>query len=208
MVQHVLLTMVAPPFLVLAAPLPTLLRGLPRHLRRRVHRARHVDGIHSVLQAAQRPVVVWLLHVAALWIWHSATLYEGALRYPFVHALEHLSFIGTGLLFWHAVLSRRRSASAGTGLLLLFTMALQGVILSALLTFASTPWYDAYTRTSTWGLDPLTDQQLAGVIMWIPGGLIYLSVALTLLVGAIHQEDHGAPGLPAPTEPASATSRP
>ena len=73
--------------------------------------------------------------------------------------------------------------SGGLGVLLVFAMAMQSVFLSALLTFARTPWYSGYaTTTAPFGLDPLTDQRLAGVIMWIPAGGIYLVVALALLV--------------------------
>lgn len=72
-------------------------------------------------------------------------------------------------------------------------MSMQSVLLSLLLTFAQAPWYSGYAETTTpWGLDPLTDQQLAGVIMWIPAGLIYLAVALTLMatwIRAAERED-------------------
>lgn len=194
MVQHVLLVIVAAPLLALGAPLTTVLRAMPVAVGRKVERARRVLGMRVLLQAMQRPVVAWLLHVGALWVWHSAVLYDAAVRHPLVHGFEHLSFIVTGVLFWHAVVGgRRRTVSAGTGLILVFTMALQGVVLSALLTFATVPWYRAYTTTRTWGLDPLTDQQLAGVIMWIPGGLIYLGAALALLAAWLREADHADP---------------
>jgi putative membrane protein len=67
-----------------------------------------------------------------------------------------------------------------------FATAMQSVLLSVLLTFARTPWCSGYaTTTAPWGLDPLTDQQLAEAIMWIPAGGIYLVVALALLVAWI-----------------------
>ncbi len=195
MVQHVMLTMVAAPLLALGSPLATILMGMPRGLRQFASELPRVVVLRSVLQPMRRPIVAWVLHVAALWVWHSAVLYDAAVRHPLIHAVEHLSFIATGILFWHTVLGgRRRAVSAGTGLMLVFTMALQGVLLSALLTFASTPWYGAYTMTRKWGLDPLTDQQLAGVIMWIPGGLIYLGAALGLLAAWIREGDRPGPG--------------
>jgi len=170
MVQHVVLTTVAAPLLALGAPFRA-----------------HGGGLGQVIQ---RPVVAWLLHVGALWGWHSAALYDAALRHPLLHALEHLSFIVTAVLFWRAALGGLRSAaSAGTGLVLVFTMALQGVLLSALLTFARAPWYRSYTTTRDWGLDPLTDQQLAGVVMWVPGGLVHLGAALALLAAWLHEGD-------------------
>ena len=100
-----------------------------------------------------------------------------------MHVAEHASFVLTGLLFWQVVLGARGAVSNGLGILLVFTMAMQSVFLSALLTFASSPWYAGYqSTTATWNLEPLADQQLAGVIMWIPAGLVYLGVALALLV--------------------------
>jgi putative membrane protein len=102
-----------------------------------------------------------------------------------LHLLEHASFLVTAVLFWHLVVGVRGAArvSNGLGVLLVFAMAMQSVFLSILLTFARTPWYSGYaTTTAPWGLDPLTDQQLAGVLMWIPAGGIYLAAALVLLV--------------------------
>jgi putative membrane protein len=131
---------------------------------------------------------VWLLSVGVLWFWHAAAPYDAALDSDPLHLLEHASFLVTAVLFWHVVVGVRGAArvSNGLGVLLVFTMAMQSVFLSVLLTFARTPWYSGYaTTTAPWGLDPLTDQQLAGVLMWIPAGGIYLMVALALLVSWI-----------------------
>ena len=87
------------------------------------------------------------------------------------------------MLFWGVVLGGRAAGrvSNGFGVLLVFAMAMQSVILSMLLTFASSPWYSGYADTTRpWQLDPLADQQLAGVIMWVPAGFVYLGVALAL----------------------------
>jgi putative membrane protein len=128
---------------------------------------------------------VWLLQVGVLWFWHAAAPYDAALDNQFLHLLEHASFLVTAVLFWHVVIGVRGAArvSGGLGVLLVSAMAMASVFLSVLLTFARTPWYSGYaTTTASWGLDPLTDQQLAGVIMWIPAGGIYLAAALVLLV--------------------------
>ncbi|HEV2768433.1 MAG TPA: cytochrome c oxidase assembly protein [Acidimicrobiales bacterium] len=184
MVQHILLILVAGPLLVAGGVSTTMMRGLSPSLRRATRRAARASGADSVVHTLRRPVPAWVLHAGALWLWHSAYLYEAALGSHFLHGLEHLTFIATALVFWSAVLSPRahRRVPRGVGLLLVFTMALQGVLLSALLTFAPTPWYDAYAETTeVWGLAPLADQQLAGVAMWVPGGLVYLGIALALL---------------------------
>ena len=139
--------------------------------------------------ATRHPGVIWAAHVGALWFWHASLPYEAALRHDAVHIAEHATFLITGALFWGLVVRpthprslRGNSAAAGFAVLLLFTMALQGVFLSVLLTFARTPWYSEYsTTTSAWGLGPLADQQLAGAIMWVPAGAIYVGAGVLVL---------------------------
>jgi putative membrane protein len=189
MVQHLLLVVVAPPLLALAAPSRRLLRGSPRLLRRRTAAWRRRLGLTpAVLRRLQHPAAVWLLHVAVLWTWHAAVLYGAALRDPRVHVAEHAGFFLTALLFWSVVAAagRRHGVSHGTALLLVFAMALQSVFLAALLTFAPTPWYDGYAATTgVWGLTPLADQQLAGVIMWVPASAVHVAAALVLVVRSL-----------------------
>ncbi len=181
MVQHVLLLLVAAPLLALSSPGATLLRGAPRSLRRATGRWRRR------LRPLGNPAAAWALHVATIWFWHAAVPYDAALHNHALHVAEHVTFVLTGLAFWRAVVGARGRVSNGLGILLVFTMAMQSVFLSALLTFASSPWYSGYaSTTAAWHLDPLQDQQLAGVIMWIPAGLVYLGVALALLVRWIH----------------------
>lgn len=185
MVQHLLLVVVAAPLLALSAPSSTLLRGSPLAVRQASGRwARRLRRSADALPVVRHPATVWLLHVATLWFWHAAVPYGAALDHALVHVAEHASFLLTGALFWHAVIGTRGAArlSKGLGVLLIFAMALQGVFLSALLTFARAPWYAGYEATAPlWGLDALADQQLAGVLMWIPAGLVYLAAALGLL---------------------------
>ena len=186
MVQHLLLLLVAAPLLALSAPSSAILRGSPLAVRRASGRWRRRLGLtHGNLAVLRHPAAVWLLQVGVLWFWHAAAPYDAALDNQFLHLLEHASFLVTAVLFWHVVIGVRGAArvSGGLGVLLVFAMAMASVFLSVLLTFARTPWYSGYaTTTASWGLDPLTDQQLAGVIMWIPAGGIYLAAALVLLV--------------------------
>jgi putative membrane protein len=186
MVQHLMLLLVAAPLLALSAPSSAILRGSPLALRRASGRWRRRLGLtHGNLGVLRHPAVVWLLSVGVLWFWHAAAPYDATLDNEFLHVLEHASFLVTAVLFWQVVVGVRGAArvSGGLGVLLVFAMAMQSVFLSVLLTFARTPWYSGYAETTApWGLDPLTDQQLAGVIMWIPAGGIYLVVALVLLV--------------------------
>jgi putative membrane protein len=190
MVQHMLLVLVAAPLLALSAPWSTLLRGSPLGVRRAVGRWRRRLGLRRAsLRALRHPATAWLLHVGTLWFWHAAVPYDAALDNQLLHVLEHASFLGTALLFWRVVIGTRSSERVpnGLGALLIFAMGMQSVLLSVLLTFARAPWYSGYATTTTpWGLAPLADQQLAGVIMWIPAGLVYLVAALTLMVAWIH----------------------
>ena len=186
MVQPLLLLVVAAPLLALSAPSSAILRGSPLAVRRASGRWRRRLGLtHGNLAVLRHPAAVWLLQVGVLWFWHAAAPYDAALDSEPLHILEHASFLVTAVLFWHVVVGVRGAArvSGGLGVLLVFAMAMQSVFLSVLLTFARTPWYSGYaTTTASWGLDPLTDQQVAGVIMWIPAGGIYLAAALVLLV--------------------------
>jgi putative membrane protein len=189
MVQHLLLLLVAAPLLALSAPSSAILRGSPLALRRASGRwRRRLRLTHGNLGVLRHPAAVWLLSVGVVWFWHAAAPYDAALDSEPLHILEHASFLVTAVLFWQVVVGVRGAAraSGGLGVLLVFAMAMQSVFLSVLLTFARTPWYSSYaTTTAPWGLDPLADQQLAGVIMWIPAGGIYLAVALALLVSWI-----------------------
>jgi putative membrane protein len=189
MAQHLLLLLVAAPLLVLSAPSSAILRGSPLAVRRAIGPWRRRLGLtHGNLGVLRHPAAVWLLSAGVLWFWHAAAPYDAALDSEPLHILEHASFLVTAVLFWHVVVGVRGTArvSNGLGVLLVFAMAMQSVFLSVLLTFARTPWYSSYaTTTAPWGLDPLTDQQLAGVLMWIPAGGIYLVVALALLTSWI-----------------------
>lgn len=207
MVQHVLLVLVAAPLFAFSAPVATVLSGAPAPVRRATGRARHrLRTTRRSVQALRVPAVTWLLHAATLWFWHASGPYDAALDDSMVHATEHITFFATGILFWSALRPRRSDAatSLGHSALLVFTMAMQSVFLAALLTFASTPWYRGYLQTTqAWGLEPLADQQLAGVIMWVPAGLIYVAVGVLLVAtwvrnsGAI-DDDWGAGTPPVP----------
>jgi putative membrane protein len=174
MVQHLLLILVAGPLLVLGAPLPPLLWALPEASRRTL------GSWWRTIALLARPAVAFGAHSLALWLWHLPALYDAALRSRGIHVLEHLSFLATAALFWWAVLHTAHR-SQGLGILYFFAMALQSTVLGALLTFSQMPWYTAHLASApAWGLTPLEDQQFAGLIMWVPGGGVYLAAALGL----------------------------
>lgn len=184
MVQHMLLIVVAPPLLLLGEPLLAFAWMLPRAPR--IFLARKWMRLTVLRRGAgmlTTPAVAFALHATAVVLWHLPAPYDAAVRNESVHALEHLSFLGTALLFWWVVLAppALRKLPRALDVPYVIAMSLVGGALGAVLTFAATPLYSAYlTSASLWGLTPLEDQQLAGLIMWIPGGFAYLLAAAVL----------------------------
>lgn len=186
MVQHMLLLYVAPLLLVLGAPPMLLLWALPSPWRRPVMRWWRQRIGHHLWQRVRQPLAVWSLFGLVLWVWHAPFLYQAALLSPALHVLEHLCFFGTSFLFCWLLVNTYHTAGHragyGTVLLMVFTTALHSGLLGALLTFATTPLYPVYRfGVAQWGLTLLVDQQLAGVIMWIPVGFFYLGAMLVLV---------------------------
>lgn len=181
MVQHLLLMMVAAPVLAWARSGETLLLGLPKGIRKRLGSwRRRLRLTPAVTRRISHPGLVWFAFAAVLWFWHMPGPYEAALDSELVHAVEHSTFIAVALFFW-ATIFNTPARLQGLAVLGVFAAALQGTVLAAILTFAPSPLYSPYEITAPiWGLTPLEDQQLAGVIMWVPGGLIYLVVGLAL----------------------------
>ncbi|MFN0073392.1 MAG: cytochrome c oxidase assembly protein, partial [Chloroflexota bacterium] len=188
MAQHMLLMLVAAPLLVISRPWIVGLVLLPVTLRKWALRARRWRWIGLFLS----PLVAWVAHALALWVWHAPRFYEAALRSEPLHLLEHAMFFFTAGVFWQSLFPMYRSNRAQTGLviLLLFTFSLQSGLLGALITFTPTPWYTWYLTDHSAGA--LQDQQLAGLIMWIPGGFVYLAAALAVLAPLMRDEDSNA----------------
>ena len=175
MAQHVALMMLAAPLVALGAPVTGILWGLPRRQRVRAGRAAAALRLPALWAALTLPINAWLLHAVALWLWHAPNLYQATLFSEAAHAAQHASFIATSVVFWASVERMVRRRQAGVAVLFLFTTSLHEGALGALLTFAGTVWYPAYAeRLASWGTSAMADQQLGGLIMWIPGGAIYL----------------------------------
>lgn len=195
MVQHVLLVVVAAPLLAFSAPSARLLRALPPPVLRAGAGTGHVLGLTPRrLRILRHPALVWVLHVTTLWVWHSAAAYGTTLDSTLVHVGAHAAFVVTGVLVWRVVLGPVRvRLPGGAAVLVVFGLAMQGVLLSLLLTFAEQPWYGAYaSSTQPWGLTPLADQQLAGAIMWVPTGIVHLLIALVVLGRWLQETDRQA----------------
>lgn len=181
MIEHEILMAVAAPLLVLSRPGAALLWALPRQGRQGVGRAVAAVQGSSLWAWLSRKSVATLLHGFAIWAWHLPTLFEWAIADHIVHWLQHLSFFATGLLFWWALLRRPLAAQAGQAVGHLFVTALHTGLLGVLLTFSRRLWYDPAPDVTEWGLTPLEDQQLAGVIMWVPASIVYALAAVAMM---------------------------
>jgi putative membrane protein len=204
MAQHGLLVTTAPVLLLLGKPAVAFAWALPAGW----NRAR-------IVAVAWRPVAragLWLsrpfpaaaLHGLALWIWHAPALFDAAVEREWLHTLEHASFFGTALLFWRAILDARSGERVGLALAAAFATLMHGGLLGGLITMAPRPLYGSYLgRTELWGLTALDDQHLAGLLMWVPMGLVYFGACLGLAARLVTPMDHpfrsadrvdGAPG--------------
>jgi putative membrane protein len=198
MLQHMVLMLVAAPLMVLGSPLVAFAWAVPMSWRLRLGGWVRNPDVRGVWYVFSNPIGAWLLHAAAIWVWHVPVLYEATLYSELAHLAQHTAFFGTAILFWWAAFEfgRRQRLRHGFGTLYVFTTALHTSILGALLTFTTTLWYPTYAdRTAAWGMTPLQDQQLGGLLMWIPAGVVYLVVALGLLaVGlGMGEEDEESP---------------
>jgi putative membrane protein len=180
MTQHEILMLVTAPLMVLGRPFIVTLWALSPAMRNRV--ASIVRSLTRPWELISGPFTVLLLHAAVLWVWHLPIFFESALRDESIHAFQHLGFFLTAALFWWALIHGRYGRIGyGVGVVYVFATAMHTQILSALLTFANRVWYPTHAhRTAAAGMNAIDDQQLAGVVMWIPFGVVFVLVGLAL----------------------------
>lgn len=180
MIEHEILMAISAPLIVAARPLGTMLWALPREARRRSGSTLNLAMLRRGWSWLARGGNATLLHGVAIWVWHVPPLFDAAVQQIALHRLQHLSFFGTAVLFWWAVPWRSQAGASAWHVVI--TM-LHTSLLGALMVLAPRVIYGAQTATSVaWGLTPLEDQQLAGLIMWVPAGTIYAGAALALVV--------------------------
>ncbi|MDP3909908.1 MAG: cytochrome c oxidase assembly protein, partial [Gemmatimonadales bacterium] len=172
MAQHLLLTLLFPPL---------LLYGTPAHVARKVLAPRWMLRLARVVT---RPVIAAALFTAPIVLWHVPVLYEAALRDHDVHIVQHLVFLSTAVIMWWPVLSPvpevPRLPYPGQ-MLYLFVLGIPMSMTGALITLSDRVLYPFYAAAPrVWGLPPLADQQIGGLLMWVPGGLI-LWMAMTVV---------------------------
>jgi cytochrome c oxidase assembly factor CtaG len=181
MAEHELIMLAAAPLLVLAQPLGVLLWAFPASARRGLAAAGRTAPAASLWRTLSDPLVATALQGAALWVWHLPSLFDRALKGEGWHAAQHLCFFATALLFWSATIGPRRSPWMGAACLFATSMISGG--LGAFMALSQSPWYGPYASLglAAFGLTPTQDQELAGALMWVPGGLIHAFAAVALL---------------------------
>ena len=190
MVQHELLILIAAPLLVYSRPLAPFLWSFPLALRVRWGGRAKDPRWLRFWRALTAPLTAWTLHAAALWGWHIPVLYQQTLVSEWLHALQHASFLGTALLFWWALMHEQRARNYGASVAYIFTTTIHSGALGALLTFAPGLVYPLYAgRTAAWGLSALEDQQLGGLIMWVPSGIVFIAIGLWLFARWLQESE-------------------
>jgi putative membrane protein len=181
MVQHILLTLIAPPLMLL---------GTPSWLFKPIARVPFALPVGRFLT---NPIFVFLLFNVIFLAWHVPAYYNAALTTLPIHILEHIMFFGAATLAWWPVFSPlddlpRAHPLAQTAFL--FFQALPSTILGALIAFAPEPLYPHYTTVPTlWGMTVMDDQQLAGLIMWVPASLVYFGVLTVVFIRWLNRDD-------------------
>jgi cytochrome c oxidase assembly factor CtaG/cytochrome c2 len=181
MAQHTLLTVVAAPLLALGRPLAVVAAALPP--RSALARA--------ALRWRPGMALAWGAHGLELWLWHLPPLYSWALASPALHAVEHATLLGTAVMLWWSVSWQGRPLA---GALWLFTTALHTSVLGALMTLTPHPWFAAHAAGAA-GLTGLEDQQLAGLVMWVPAGTLLTAFTLALLAAWFRRAERQTPSL-------------
>lgn len=197
MAQHLILTLVAAPLLVLGIPMIVVFWGIPKPWRLTIGRWQRHPELRAMMALLRKPVVIWVLYVSVTWLWHLPSLYQASLRSDLIHSGQHISFLGTAMLYWWTLRHPfgAKGEGYGVGILSLFGMVMQASALGALFTFSKSAWYPAYELSvDWWGLTLLQDQQLAGALMWLPGIVVYLSAVAALLVALLQESEHRAKG--------------
>src|SRR6266487_5259408 len=181
MVQHLFLTIIGPPLLLLGTP-GWLLKPL---LSKR--------SIFLIARILTYPAVAFFLYNTDFWLWHAPPLYNATLENEGIHILEHITFIVFGVINWWPIFSPLEEGlprlSIGGQILYLFLSGMPTVALGAGLTFLP-PLYAPYlSAPRIWGISPALDQQLGGLIMWIPGNLFYIIIVSILFIRWMQMQD-------------------
>jgi cytochrome c oxidase assembly factor CtaG len=194
MSQHELLMVVAAPLMVLGRPFFVCLWALPVAWRKRAASVLATPRFKVAREFLAAPLLVLTLHAVVRWVWHIPALFEGAMQHDALHAFQHFTFFASAAWLWWTVLHGRFGrAGYGVGLLFVFVTAFHTSLLAALLTVAPEGFYSIYAeRGLDTGAELLEDQQLAGLLMWVPSAVLLLVSGLALFIAWLGEAERRA----------------
>lgn len=199
MLQHLALMQVAAPLILLGRPVQLALKAISVKrsgpVLKTILRPR---SVRTALILITAPLFATFAYNANLVMWHIPRFYDGALQNETIHELEHLMFFGFALLFWWPIIDpvpRHHKMARHWAIAAVFVTMVVGIAIGAILTLSPSVIYPFYSGTENpWGLTPLVDQQIGGVIMWVGGGFLYLLILIGMLVSALGGfEDESTP---------------
>ncbi len=183
MLQHIIFILVVPPLLLL---------GIPNWL---IEKAMEKPFIRKTERLLNRPVIAWVAGVGAMWFWHAPPIFNAALANETIHIIQHLSLVVAGTIFWWFVIDplKENRMHPLAMVLYLFSVCTGCTILGILLAYSTPGLYPAYLNPvdtwgilpiirNQWGLSPLADLQVGGLLMWVPACFIYIAGIVGMLV--------------------------
>jgi putative membrane protein len=209
MAQHELLMRLGAPLLIVGRPIVPWLWSMPDRWRPRAGLGLRLPLVRRLARVATTPLVAWALHGVVVWTWHVPALYEWAVRSEAVHAAQHAMFVGTALLFWWGLVQGRYGRAAyGASVFYVFLTMVHTGVLGAAFALSTRPFYHVYgERAAAAGIDAVADQQLAGLVAWVPAGMLLMVSGLTLFIAWLAEAERrtrqGAASSAAGTPPAS-----
>lgn len=194
MIEHLLLIMLVPPLFLLGAPLLVVIWAFPYNTRRKLGQRFAKGGTpRRILDTLTQPPIAAGIYLATLAVWHLPPLYDLAQGTSVIHEVEHLFFLTAGVLYWWPLIhpaGGRRRLGYGPAFVYLAPSYVEQTVLGAALTFAPAPIYAYYASgVSAWHLSPIADQQLAGVIMWVAGGIILTMQAAVVFIAWFYEQE-------------------
>ena len=196
MVQHLLLGMFAPPLLLIANPMPIVMWGLPMNVRKGIGRIffSRKSKLRSMLKTITQPAIIWFTFFVVLWGWHDANLYNLTLRSEWVHNFEHITFFATAMaLWWHitgAAPHFHKRFSYPARVAFTITCVPANMILGVFIAFSTKVIYTYYETIPfrVFNISVLDDQTLGGVLMWVPGSMMYVIAVVVLIALWLNNE--------------------
>lgn len=197
MAQHLLLLQAAGPLIWLGRPVQLALQAIsPRRSGPVLKAVLRRSWVRAILTFVSHPLVAFVIFNVTLIFWHIPAMYDAALSHQTIHDLEHLAFLSAALIFWWPIVEpvpRHHKLRLGFALASIFLTGLVSEALGAILSFDNTLLYPFYTHAqSLWGMTPLDDQEYAGLLMWVGGGMLYLTIIFGILIRSLGGDDYQA----------------